>query len=221
MTKAELTERIIDALVDPETDCPEDYMDDKPIDIYEATNTLNQIRIDEKSMDLEPGEYLPIEVTPTDIMETYNCIIRARKFECRVERLAAYITDNDCTCEYSGYYLPEHPDSVDIVPIDFLHENNFPFDLVNDASAHPLFLITLGQRSPEFNPNHEYCWYDKQKNQLFSTNNPFRDKVLDAEAFARHILLDADAFGYMFDEIIDDEDAKYILGCTKEEYINE
>ena len=72
-----------------------------------------------------------------------------------------------------------------------------------------------------FDPQDEYCWYDADLMTLHSTSNPFTDGLLDADAFARFILLDAETFGYMFDNIIDDEDAKHILGCTKEEYINE
>ena len=84
-----------------------------------------------------------------------------------------------------------------------------------------MYLIKIGQNSPHFDFNSDYCWFDKDKFQLHSTNHPFREGVLDAEAFARFILLDAEAFGYMFDGIIPEEDIPYILGCTKEEYINE
>lgn len=219
MTKAELIERTVDAMIDPWTDDPEDYLDAQPIfDTEEAQDMLNDLHAYDD--DLEPDEILPAEVTPEIVMEAYNCLIRARKFEARTARLAEFITDNDCVCEYANYYSPVHDDAIDLVPTEYIWEE-FPFDMKDDMLPNPLTLIELGQRSPEFNPNDEYCWYDKEKNQLFSSDEPFRDGTLDAEAFARFILLDAEAFGYMFDHIIDDEDALHILGCTKEEYINE
>lgn len=219
MTKAELIERIIDAMVDPYTDCPEDYLYSTPINIYEATDLLCQIRHDEGAMELEPEDCLPLETTPALVMEAYNCLIRARKYEARTQRLAEFITDNECVCEYANYYYPEHEDAIDLVPVDFLWEN-FPFD-IGDRTPNPLFLLDLAKRSKNFNSAEEYCWFDKEKDQLFSTDHPFGDGVLDAEAFARFILGDAEAFGYMFDHIIDEDEAKHILGCTKEAYINE
>ena len=218
MTKAELIKRTIDAMIDPWTDNPEDYMDAQLIyDTEEAQDLLSDLHAYDQ--DLEPDDILPDEVTPAIVMEAYNCLVRARKFEARTERLAEWIRENDPVCEYSNYYLPEHEDAIDLVPVDFLWEN-FPFD-IGDRTPNPLFLIDLAKRSPNFAPSNEYCWFDKEKDQLFSTNHPFRDGIIDAEAFARFILLDAETFGYMFDDIIDDEDAKHILGCTKEEYINE
>ena len=219
MTKAELIQMAINEMVDPWTDCPEDYEDATLIDIYQATDLLCEIHHDEQAMELEPEERLPDAVNANIIMEAFNCHVRHMKFELRVERLADWIKENDPVCEYSNYYLPEHKNAIDLVPVDFLWEN-FPFD-IGDRTPNPLFLIDLAKRSPNFAPSNEYCWFDKEKDQLFSTNHPFRDGILDAEAFARFILLDAECFGYMFDDIIDDEDAKYILGCTKEEYINE
>lgn len=220
MTKAELIERITDALVDPWTDNPEDYLDAEPTDLEYAKVMLRDIRDNEDAADLEPEERLPAEVTPALVMEAYNCLIRAKKFEVRTERLAEWIADNDCVCEYVNYYLPEHDDAIDLFPVDFLADTDAS-KLIKGEGMSTLELIELGQRSPEFNPNHEYCWYDEEHNQLRSSNEPFRDGTLDAEAFARFVLLDAEAFGYMFDGVIDGEDIPYILGCTKEEYINE
>lgn len=220
MTKAELIERIVDAMIDPWTDNPEDYLYATPIDIYGAEDLLDQIRSDEDDMDLEPEERMPEEATPELVMTAYNCLIRARKYEARVARLAEFITDNECVCEYANYYYPEHADAIDLIPTEFIR-GQFPFEMKDGMLPNPLVLIELGQRSPKFNPNNEFCWYDKEKNQLFSSDEPFHDGILDAEAFARFIMGDAEAFGYMFDHIIDDEDARHILGCTKEAFINE
>jgi len=220
MTKAELIERIIDTFNDMSGECPTDYLGMDSLTLEEATMYLAERRADERSADLTPDECLPDEVTPELFMEAENCYIRMMKFEARVQRLAEWITDNDCTCEYANYYYPVHDDAIDIVPVDYIWEK-FPFKMKDDMLPNPLVLIELGQRSPEFSPNHEYCWYDKEKNQLYSCNEPFRDGVLDANAFARFILLDAEAFGYMFDDIIPEDEIPYILGCTKEEYINE
>ncbi len=220
MTKAELIERTIDAMTDPWTECPEDYLYSTSIDLHEATDLLDQIRSDEQDMDLEPDEHLPQEVTPGIVMEAYNCHVRAMKFEARVERLADWIRENDPVCEYCNYYLPAHEDAIDICPVEFLCDTDgFPF-LKDEPS--PLDILCIGMNSRKtFDPQDVYCWFDDSTSTLHSTNDPFNDGTLDAEDFARFILLDADCFGYMFDHIIDDEDAKRILGCTKEEYINE
>jgi hypothetical protein len=219
MTKAELTERIIDSLIDPWTDDPEDYLDATPIDVEYAKVMLRDIRENEEAAELEPDECLPAYVAPEMIMETYNCLICARQHEARVARLADWITENEPVCEYCNYYLPEHEDAKDVMPIDFLRDTDgFPF--IEDAS--PLELLCIGMNSRQtFDPQDEYCWFDSDTMTMHSTDDPFGDGVLDAEDFAKFILLDAECFGYMFDHIIDDDDIPYILGCTKEEYINE
>lgn len=219
MTKAELIERTIDAMIDPWTDCPEDYEDATLIDIHQATDLLVQIRDDEDKMELEPEERLPEEADASVVMEAFNCHVRHMRFELRVSRLADWIKDNECVCEYANYYLPEHNDAPNVVPVDHLGMSDcFPFMY----NASPLDILCIGMNSKKtFDPQDEFCWFDRNTLSVHSTDNPFRDGILDAEDFARFILLDAEAFGYMFDDIIDDEDAKHILGCTKEEYINE
>lgn len=224
MTKAELIEKIVDAMIDPWTDCPDDYLDATPIDIHEATDLLDQIRDDEDKMDLEPEERLPEEVTPELVMIAYNCLIHARKHEARVKRLAEYITDNDMVCEYDNYYLPEHHDAVDITPIDFLvGTDRFPFDIGNNEAS-VLDMLLIGKNSANtFNPKDEYCWFDADAMTLHSTNEPFRDGTLDAEAFAEYAMSDEgqDCFDYITTEIMDDDDFQSVFGCTREEYANE
>ena len=219
MTKAELIERIIDAMIDPWTDDPEDYLYATPIDKYGAADLMAQIRDDEESADLDPDERMPEEATPELVMESYNCLIRARKFEARVSRLADFIIDNNLVCEYVNYYLPTLDNGLDLFPVDWLTDTD-GLHFIEDAS--PLEIMQIGVNSRvTFNPNHEYCWYDEDNKRLHSTDNPFSDGTLDAEAFARFILLDVEASDYIVNHIMTDEDAKKVLGCTKEEYFNE
>lgn len=212
MTKAELISRIVDAMVDPWTDDPEDYLDAQPIyDTEEAKDMLTDLHA--YDIDLEPEDILPDEVTPELVMEAYNCLIRARKHEARITRLAEWITDNNCVCEYVNYY-----GNTDIVPTDLLWES-FPFD-IGDRTPNPLFLIDLAKRSRNFNSAEEFCFFDKAKDQLVSTNNPFSDGYLDAEAFARFAIDDAETLGYFLDCLMDDEEIADVFGCTKEELIH-
>lgn len=224
MTKAELIEKIVDAMVDPWTDCPDDYLDATLIDVHEATDLLDQIRDDEDKMDLEPEDCLPEEVTPELVMIAYNCLIHARKHEARVKRLAEYITVNDMVCEYDNYYLPEHHDAVDITPIDFLvGTDRFPFDIGNNEAS-VLDMLLIGKNSANtFNPKDEYCWFDADAMTLHSTNEPFRDGTLDAEAFAEYAMSDEgqDCLDYIMNDIMPDDDFKDVFGCTREEYANE
>ena len=224
MTKAELIEKIIDAMTDPWADCPEDYLDATPIDLEYAHVMLKDLRDNEDAADLEPDERLPEDVTPELIMLAYNCLIRARKHEARVNRLAEYITDNDMVCEYDNYYLPEHNDAVDITPIDFLDgTDRFPFDIGNNEAS-VLDMLLIGKNSANtFNPIHEYCWFDSDAMTLHSTNEPFRDGVLDAEAFTEYAMSDEgqDCFDYITNDIMTDDEFKSVFGCTREEYAKE
>jgi len=217
MNKAELIERIVNALIDPWTDDPEDYLYATPIDRYGAVDLIAQIRDDEESCELEPEECLPEEATPELVMEAFNCLIRARKYEARVARLAEWITDNECVCEYVNYY-----DDWGFLPTDFLDDDYMQYFAPEGKRFYAKDILRIGMNSVNtFSFADEYCWLDKEKMQLHSTSHPFRDGILDAEGFARHILLDVESFDYMFNDIIDEDDAHYILGCTKEAYLNE
>lgn len=217
MNKAELIERIVNCMIDPWTDAPEDYLYATPIDRYGAIDLIAQIRDDEESCELEPDECLPKEATPELVMEAFNCLIRARKYEARVARLANWITENECVCEYVNYY-----DDSGLLPVDFLDDDYMQYFAPEGKRYYAKDILRIGMNSVNtFRLTDEYCWLDKDNMQLHSTNRPFRDGILDAEGFARHIMLDCETFCYMFDHIIDDDDAHYILGCTKEAYLNE
>lgn len=222
MTKTEIISRIIDRITDPWTECPEDYEYAELIDLDEAKDVLKQYRYDDVAYDLDPENRMPEEVTPELLMEAFNCNVRHMKFELRVERLAEYITDNEMVCEYDNYYRPEYPDSPEVLPVDFIWDS-FPFKPIGDMSPdNPLFLIGLGQRSKtSFNSNHEFCWYDRENNLLHSTDTPFADGILDAEAFARFTLCDAETLGYFLDGIMDDDEIVKVFGCTRDDLLKE
>ena len=222
MMKAELIEKIVDAMIDPWTDCPEDYLNATPIDLEYAHVMLKDLRDNEDAADLEPDECLPEDVTPELVMLAFNCLIRARKHEARVQRLAEYITDNEMVCEYDNYYLPEHDDAIDMIPVDFLTDGDGLDSFIADTS--PLNILMLGINSQHtFNPKNEFCWFDKEQNVLRSTDHPFGDGILDAKAFAEYIMSDEgqDCFDYIMDDIMDDDEFKSVFGCTREEYANE
>ena len=220
MTTPELIKRIVDSFFDF-ADCPSDYLGLDPMTLDEATEYLAEQRKTERECELEPDECLPEEVTPELYMEASNYHMNHMKFLARIERLAEWLTENECVCEHDSYYGDYPNNDPCVVPTDFICnelKDGFYFD--DDVTIDDL--IEIGANSKRtFSFDHEYCWYDKEKKQLFSSDTPFHDGIIDTEAMARFILLDANAFGYMFDHIIDDKDAEYILGCTKEEFINE
>lgn len=224
MNKSELIDRMLEYMIDEGRDDPEDYFDLEPIDLDYAKTMVEDYRKLEDECDLTDDERIGHLVTPELMMEVFNCLVRANKFEVRTRRLAEWLTKNECVCEYDNYFSDDRdPDRRRVLPTDFLADN-FPFRFDNDDKSEPtpLDLVEIGMNSKHtFHSGHEYCYYDDDKRQLFSTNTPFADGIINADAFARFILLDAEAFGYMFDHIIDSEDIHHILGCTKEEFINE
>ena len=221
MNKAELIEKIIDAMIDPWTDDPEEYIDATPVDLEYARVMLKDLRDNEDDAELEPEERLPEEVTPELVMLAFNCLIRARKHEARVHRLAEYITDNEMVCEYDNYYLPTLEDGIDMIPVDCLSDT-FGSLYLEDAST--LDIMQIGINSQHvFNRNDEYCWLDNENKVLHSTSHPFGDGILDAEAFAEYAMSDEgqDCLDYIMNDIMDDDDFKSVFGCTREEYAKE
>ena len=219
MTKAEIISRIIDRIVDPWTDCPEDYADAELIGLDYASEIIEQCR--KEDPDLEPEDRLPEETTPALMMEAFNCNVRMNQHKLQVNRLAEYITDNEMVCEYSNYYYPTLENGIDVVPVDFLYNDDcFPFRTKHSAHPDIATILLIGKNSAlTFNSNDEYCWFDKETNTLHSTNNPFRDGILDAEAFAEFILSDDEALDYIVD-CMEDDDVRYIFSDTKEHLLN-
>lgn len=222
MTKAELIERIVDAMIDPWNDCPEDYLDATPIDIYGATDLLCQLRADEVSADLENDERLPAEVTPALIMEAYNCIVRSRKHDAWVNRLAQYIADTDQTCLYDNYYgRPEG--TPEVIPTDFLFNvhnlNSIPFDCGRPMDA--ITLIQIAQNSSEFGINSEYFYYDAKHDSLVSVDNPFKEGIYDARAFAEFIMSPEglECREYLVNDCMPEEDIEDVFHATREEVL--
>lgn len=213
MNRTELIEKIADRMIDPWTDDPHDYEDAEPIDLEYAKTLLEDLRRDDAEMD-DPDYCLPEETTPELLMEVFNCIVRKNKHELLVERLAEYITDNEMVCEYDNYYKEFSEKKLDVYPCDFIWDS-FPFKPIGSMSPNnPLFLIELGQRSKDFDSSKEFAWYDRENNLLHSTDTPFADGVLDAEAFARFILSPEgeECLFYIRDNIMDDEDLANVFG---------
>ena len=212
MTKLEMTERLVDRLVDPATDDLENYDDIKPIDLEYAKSLLKDLRHEDIDID-DPDYCVPDGTTPELLMETFNCLLCAKQHELTIQRLADYITENEMVCEYDQYYVPTHPDALVVLPVDFLMDN-FPFPMIDDSFANPLWLIELGQRSPEFDPDCVYCWFDKEHRQLYSTDTPFDDEVLDATAFAEFIMSPEgeECREYFTEALMDEDDIIHVFG---------
>lgn len=223
MTKTEIISRIIDRITDPWCESPDDYRYAELIDLDAAADVLKQYRDDDDDCDLEPDERMPEEATPALLMEAYNCNIRYQKHELKVLHLAEYITDNEMVCEYDNYYAPTLENPIDMIPVDFLYNStHFPFATHNTENPDVIDMLRIGQNSAKtFNCNHEYCWFDKEKEVLHSTDHPFRDGVLDAVAFARFTMSDAETLNYFLDEIMNEDDIKRVFECSKEELLKE
>lgn len=208
MTKLELMTRIIDSFFDFNT-CPFDFEDMSPINQDEAREYLADARHDEVLAELTEDEKLPAEVTPALYMEAYNCYIRMMKHECTVLRLSKYIEDNALVCEYENYY--GHEDGTpDVFPTDFLY-NEYRTSSLPIEAGHPIDVasfVRICQNSTKLDLNDEFCYYDSKTNSLISTDNPFKDGIYNARAFAEFILSDEgqDALDYIFNDIMDEDD---------------
>lgn len=218
MNKAELIERIIDAITDPWNECPFDFEDLAPLNLEEATGYLADLRHDEDLSDLDPEDRLPAAVTPELYMEAFNCYLRKMKHECHILRLSKYISDNCMVCEYANFYGPDE-NTPDVFPVDFLcgHSNINELPIGNDIDL--LDFVRICQHSSEFNASEEYCYYDEKHDSLVSTDNPFTDGIYSARAFAEFILgLDGrEALTYFINDLLDDVDIRWIFHCSEAE----
>lgn len=207
MTKSELVTALLDHLRDPyDTQCDADIATLDFIDLDQAAGYLADLRRDEDAAELEPDERVPQEVTPELYMEVWNCEIRRCRHDLFVERLADWLTENECVCIHSQYHHDYTNDDQDVEPMDFLYEMN-PDELsfVKDP-GNTVEMLTLGMRSRDtFNPDHEYYWYDTKNNRLCSSSTPFADGICDATALARYAVM---CSGECLEEILSQMDSK-------------
>lgn len=209
MNKAELIERIIDTFTDMGSEDPKDTAFSNPLTLAEAEMYLKELRENE-FINLEPEKRLPAEVTPQIYMEAYNCYLRKCKHDVTAQRLAEFFRLNEMVDVYHEFDGNYHSDKDKYVcPTDWLTENmEFPF-ASEDLSM--LDLITLGQNSPDFDPEKKYCWYDVTAHKLHSTDTPFADGLIDATAFAEWILESQGRIGYVKDYCMINTDIDYIF----------
>lgn len=216
MNKEELIERIIDTFTDMGSEDPADTAYAGTITLEEARTYLAERRAMETS-DLEPDERLPEEITPELYMEAFNCYVRRCRYEVTRDRLAEFITLHelvDLYNEFQGKY--EHESDKLVYPTDFLMEHmEFPFTSFEFTM---LDLIQLGQHSPDFDANKDYCWYEIKnedpacvENELHSTDTPFADGLIDAKSFAEWILGHPGRVQYTQDWCMVNTDIDYIF----------
>ena len=209
MNKSELVERIIDTFTAMGSEDPVDTAYSDLLTPSEAKMYLDELRANEKQY-LEPEDRLPAEVTPELYMEAYNCYVRRCKYEVTLSRLAQFIMDSENVCLYHEFY-GDYISKTDRVayPVDWLMENmEFPFTSENLTM---LDLITLGQNSPDFNPEQKYCWYDAASHTIRSTNTPFASGLMSAWDFAKWLLEDNNRIQYVQGYHMDNTDIDYIF----------
>lgn len=216
MNKAELIERIIDEFTCMGAESPEDTAYAKPMTLKEAGMYLDELRANE-TIDLEPEERLPSEVTPELYMEAFNCYLRKCRHDVTLSRLAEFFTLRESVVIYHEFDGEYHSDTDKyVVPTDWLMEDmEFP---LTSENLNMLDLIQLGQHSPDFDPDKEYCWLEVKNNnehcvnnELHSTDTPFADGLIDAMAFADWILADKDRTRYVQDYHMINTDIDYIF----------
>lgn len=209
MNKAELIERIIDTFTDMGSEDPVDTAASGLLNLSEAKLYLDELRANEKEY-LEPEEYLPAEITPELYMEAYNCYVRRCQYEVTLARLAEFITLHEAVetyNEFKGIYTS--PTDKTVYPTDYLTEDmEFPFTSENLSM---LSLITLGQNSPDFKADRDYCWYDEKNEQLHSTDTPFADGLINAKDFAAWVLTSDDIITHVQDFCMVNTDIDYIF----------
>lgn len=186
MKKEEIIERIIDTFTDMGCESPEDTAAGPFISLDEAATYLAERRGMEQE-DLNPEDWFPAETTPEMYMEAYNCYVRRCRHEVQVKRLAEFLYYGEnvdvydyCveTYGYNGELL--------VYPTEELNESiEFPF---TDTTLNTVELIVIGQNSPEFNPDAQYCYFDAENNALKSTDHPFEDKLIDPVPLAEFII---------------------------------
>lgn len=221
MNKAELIERIIDTFTDMGSEDPVDTAYANPLTLTEAETYLNEIRANEKEY-LEPDEWLPEEITPALYMEAFNCYLRRCKYEVTLNRLAEFITLHEAVELYHEYIGTYKSDTDKLVcPTDWLLENmEFPFTSYDFTM---LDLIQLGQHSPDFDCEKDYCWYEMVhddpacvNNMLHSTDTPFADGLIDAQAFAAWLLECPGRIEYVKDYCMINTDIDYVFQYWKQ-----
>ena len=203
MKKTELIESIINTFT-----CI-DIRNANELSLTDASKILEEIRENEHCY-LDRNLWLPNEVTPELYMEAYNCYLRKCRHDITARRLAEFIQLRelvDMFHEFDGEFVSYK--SKIVYPTSFLTmDMEFPFTSIDLCM---LELITLGQNSPDFDPEKEYCWYDEKNHQLHSTNTPFADGLLDAMAFAEWLLENPEQKQYVIDCCMDNTDIDYIF----------
>lgn len=79
-------------------------------------------------------------------------------------------------------------------------------------------MLLIGRNSANsFRDSDDYCWFDEKKMQLFSSNTPFADGILDATALATYAVEQSkECLRYIMQDM-EDDDIRNVFGCEPEE----
>lgn len=216
MTKAELYERIVDRIVDPFEERETVF---EPITLEEARVELQEIRIEDADAELEPEECIPAEVTPEILMDAWNCLVRKQQHDRWIENLADYLTEQELVVIHNNYFRKYPNNDPEVVPTSFLW-NNYEFEFADRLAHKPdvIIMLLIGRNSANsFRDSDDYCWFDEKKMQLFSSNTPFADGILDATALATYAVEQSkECLRYIMQDM-EDDDIRNVFGCEPEE----
>lgn len=212
MKKAEIIERIIDSFTAMGSESPEDTATSNFIDREEAEMYLSEQRAMEKISELEPSECFPEEATAEMYMEAWNCYVRKCRHDVQIERLTEWLIDGEQWNTYSWYCEHAQNAVATVVYTDWLTEDiEWPFE--TNGTANMLALVVVGMNSRDtFNPEHTFCWYDANKEQLFSSNTPFADGIINAKEIATYAVEHPEDRECMLFGDMDNTDIDYIFG---------
>lgn len=204
---------IEDHIIDPWTQDVSDMADSEFITLEESALRLAEFRNFDAECELDNDERIPDDVTPEMVREVWNNMIRSGQTEMTIRLMADFLNDNECVCEYDIYYANTVDNAQRVVPVDFLLYEDFPFALKDGEAPVAIDLILIGQNSKNsLRMSDAYCWFDAKKLQLFSTNTPFKDGIIDAEAVARYMIEeDPDFLEYMKEHVMDEDDIKRVF----------
>ena len=202
MKKEQLIERLIDTFTGMGSEDPADIATCKKIDIDHARMYLSELRANEDAAELTPDERVPAEVTPKLYMEAFNCYVEKCRHDYMKGEFIEWMKNVEPWDVYESY-CEVNKLALSVIYTDWLLEDiEFPFT-PDDLTM--LDLIELGQHSPDFNHNQEFCWYEMKDNNpncinnvLHSTDTPFADGIINAEEIAEWLLQDNEALDYVY-----------------------
>lgn len=197
MTKAELKSIVENLMVDEWTCTNEDY---QHLTLAECQTSINDIRTLQEEAELSPEECIPEDMTAEELKTIWDEIVNEHWENLRSSAKAFLLGEGNYDYPFNKY-IEDFKERNGYAPHPWIYPKEVPFCGKNcDEEEYTIHQFAkLAMRSPDYDPDKEFYWYDGE--QLHSVDRIYPD-VIDVDVIVDYCIKNNTGLDYAIEELM-------------------